>query len=176
MKAVLTAALIVVAMAWGGPSNAAPAPSGYYADQKVVYHNDGSPNSASVFRRFYLMMREVVYHEDTTGQASAPYFLHLLGNIRNHLDAVGKDHVQISVVDNSSGVDMFQLANSDLPLAKKMDALRADGVRFLICANTLQAAHIDWRDLHGVREEDIVPSGVAEIARLEGMGYVYIHP
>jgi intracellular sulfur oxidation DsrE/DsrF family protein len=25
-------------------------------------------------------------------------------------------------------------------------------------------------------EADIVPSGVAELARLQGMGFVYIHP
>ncbi len=32
------------------------------------------------------------------------------------------------------------------------------------------------QDLYGVKDEDIVPSGVAEIARLQGLGYVYIHP
>jgi hypothetical protein len=31
-------------------------------------------------------------------------------------------------------------------------------------------------DLYGVADADIVPSGVAEIARLQGQGFVYIHP
>ncbi|MDJ0387087.1 DsrE family protein [Roseomonas sp. E05] len=176
MKAVLTAAVIVASLAWCGPSHAAPPPSERYADQKVVYHNDGGPNTMSIVKRLYLMVRGLVSQEDVTGEANEPYFQGLLGNIRNHINAVGKDHVQIRVVDHSSGVELFKLANHDKALAAKMDALRADGVRFLICANTLNAAHIDWHQLHGVSEEDIVPSGVAEIARLEGMGYVYIHP
>ena len=31
-------------------------------------------------------------------------------------------------------------------------------------------------DLYGVKDEDVVPSGVAEIARLQGLGFVYIRP
>jgi len=31
-------------------------------------------------------------------------------------------------------------------------------------------------DLYGVQRDDVVPSGVAEIARLQGMGFVYLHP
>lgn len=31
-------------------------------------------------------------------------------------------------------------------------------------------------DLYGLKGVDIVPSGVAEIARLQGQGYVYEHP
>jgi hypothetical protein len=46
-------------------------------------------------------------------------------------------------------------------------------VRFLICANTLRERKIDGHDLYGVKAEDIVPSGVAELARLQGMGFVY---
>jgi len=176
MKAVLTAAVVIASLAWCGPSRAAPPSAEPYPDQKVVYHNDGGHNSVSILKRLYLMVRGLVSDDDGAGEANAPYFEGLLGNIRNHINAVGKDHVKISVVDHSAGVEMFKLANHDKGLAAKMDALRADGVRFLICANTLNAAHIDWHRLHGVSEEDIVPSGVAEIARLEGMGYVYIHP
>jgi intracellular sulfur oxidation DsrE/DsrF family protein len=35
---------------------------------------------------------------------------------------------------------------------------------------------VNMQDLYGVRGEDIVPSGVAEIARLQGLGFVYVHP
>ena len=31
-------------------------------------------------------------------------------------------------------------------------------------------------DLYGVKDADVVPSGVAELARLQGQGFVYIHP
>jgi hypothetical protein len=30
--------------------------------------------------------------------------------------------------------------------------------------------------LYGVKQEDLVPSGVAELARLQLMGFQYIHP
>jgi hypothetical protein len=39
----------------------------------------------------------------------------------------------------------------------------------------LRERKIDWHDLYGVQAEDIVPSGVAELARLQGIGFVYIH-
>ena len=44
------------------------------------------------------------------------------------------------------------------------------------CRNTLIAMKLRPEDLHGVQPPDIVPSGVAELARLQGLGFVYIHP
>ena len=115
------------------------APPGYYADQKVVYHNDGGiPDNPTYFRR-------------------------VLNNLRNHVAAVGKGHIEIRVVDHGDGVIMFQEATTD-------------GVRFLICQNTLDERKIDWHTLYGVTEEDIVPSGVAEVVRLQMMGFTYVHP
>lgn len=128
------------------------APAGYYVDQKVVYHNDGGfPDNPTYFKR-------------------------LLNNLRNHVEAVGKDHVEIRVVDHGDGVVLFQMAQTDEKLAQAIDARKADGVHFLICRNTLSERKIDWHTLYGVTEADIVPSGVAELARLQMMGFVYIHP
>lgn len=148
LKILLTAAAMI--FAWNTAAvNAAPA--GYYTDQKVVYHNNGgAPDNATYFKR-------------------------MLNSIKNHIDAVGKDHVEIRVVDHGAGVDLFQMAQVDENLAGRLDALRAQGVRFLICANTLKERQIDWRTLYGVKEDDVIPSGVAELARLQGMGFVYIH-
>jgi uncharacterized protein len=131
---------------------AASPPPGYYTDQKVAYHNDGGwPDNATYFRR-------------------------LLNNLRNHVAAVGKDHLEIRVVDHGDGIILFQMAQTDEKLAKAIDARKADGVRFLICQNTLDERNIDWHTLYGVQEADIVPSGVAELARLQGMGFLYVHP
>ncbi len=128
------------------------APPGYYTDQKVVYHNNGgSPDNAAYFRK-------------------------LLTNLRNHIAAVGKDHVQIRVVDHGDGIVLLQLAKTDEKLAEMVDARKAEGVRFLVCQNTLDERKIDWHTLYGVSEDDIVPSGVAELARLQIMGFSYIHP
>lgn len=123
--------------------------AGDYADQKVVYHNSGGDEG---------------------------YFTRFLGNISNHIEAVGADHVQILVVDHGNGLDLFQAMENDPKIAKRVEVLREKGVRFLICRKTQEAREIDWRTLPGVQEADIVPSGVAEIAKLEGEGFAYIHP
>ena len=125
---------------------AGDAPPGYYQDQKVVYHNDGgAPDNAAYFHR-------------------------LLNSLRNHLDAVGQEHADIRVVDHAAGVELFILAKTDQDLAAQIDTLKSRGVRFLICNNTLRERGIDWHQLYGVTEDDIVPSGVAELARLQGLG------
>lgn len=131
-------------------SNASP-PPGYYVFQKVVYQNDGGwPDERAYFDR-------------------------LLRNLSAHIAATdGK--VEIRVVNFSSGVKLFQIAKTDAALAANLDGLRSKGVRFLICRNTLKGMGLKIEDLYGVTNDDVVPSGVAEIARLQGMGYVYEHP
>mgnify|MGYP002385088254 CR=1 FL=1 len=127
------------------------APAGYYTFQKVVYQNDGGLPDANA------------------------YFERLLRNVGNHIQAVG-GKVEIRVVDFGEGVKPFVTARTDAALAAKIDALKAKGVRFLICHNTLEGMKLKPSDLYGVAAEDVVPSGVAELARLQGQGFVYIHP
>jgi uncharacterized protein len=141
---------ILMVVGWTA-ENANAEPTSYYRDQKVVYHNDGG------------------------GPDNAAYFKRMLNTIRNHVEAVGKEHVEIRVVDHGGGLELFQLATTDKDLASRLDRLREEGVRFLICANTLKERQIDWHGLYGVKQDDIVPSGAAELARLQGMGFVYIH-
>jgi intracellular sulfur oxidation DsrE/DsrF family protein len=132
------------------PLNDAP-PAGYYAFQKVVYQNDSG-------------------WQDDRG-----YFERLLRNLAAHIAATdGK--VEIRVVSFSAGVKLFQLAKTDAELAVSLDGLRSKGVRFLVCRNTLKGMNLRLEDLYRVQTTDIVPSGVAEIARLQGLGFVYVHP
>lgn len=77
---------------------------------------------------------------------------------------MGKDHVDIRVVSLGDGVTLFQLAQDNWDLAGRIDAFKAAGVRFLVCANTLRERKIDLGTLHGGGEDDIVPSGDAELA------------
>ena len=129
----------------------APVPAGYYVFQKVVYQNDGGgPDDHAYFQRF-------------------------LRNISAHIEATdGK--VEIRVVSFAAGVTMFTMAKTDPALAADIDRLRAKGVRFMICRNTLRGMKLRPEDLYRVDWADVVPSGVAEIARLQGQGYVYVHP
>ena len=129
----------------------APPAAGYYVFQKVVYQNDGG------------------------GPDDHAYFQLFLRNITAHIEATdGK--VEIRVVSFAAGVKLFQMAKNDPALAADLDRLRAKGVRFMVCRNTLKGMGLRPQDLYGVQGADIVPSGVAELARLQGQGYVYIHP
>jgi intracellular sulfur oxidation DsrE/DsrF family protein len=125
---------------------------GYYQDQKVVYQNNGA------------------------AAGDPGYFKRLLTNIANHIAAVGRNHIEIRVVVFASGIDLFQAVTTDESLAEDYDALHAQGVRFLICANSLKSRGLDWPALRRATKDDIVPSGVAELARLQSMGFLYIHP
>ncbi len=129
----------------------APVPAGYYVPQKVVYQNDsGWPDDHAYFDR-------------------------LMRNLAAHVAAT-EGKVEIRVVNFSYGVKLFQMAKTDATLAASLDTLRAKGIRFLICRNTLKGMGLHVEDLYRVTNEDVVPSGVAEIARLQGLGYVYVHP
>ena len=144
----LAASLAVAA----GPARAdTPTPAPYYTFQRVVYQNDGGmPDNHA-------------------------YFARLLHHIGAHIAATdGK--VEIRVVNFAAGVTLFQMAATDADLRGQIDGLRAKGVRFLICRNTLNGMGLKPEDLYGVKPDDVVPSGVAEIARLQGMGFVYLHP
>lgn len=148
--AVAAALVFAAALAIPGTLVRAETSADYYEAQKFVYHNNGK------------------------GEDSGKYFKALLKNFANHLDAVGDSRMDIKVVSHGDGVKLFQ--NPDAELAKSIDALRVRNVQFLICRNTLTERKIDWKTLHGVKEADLVPSGVAELVRLQQKSYIYVHP
>ncbi len=119
-----------------------------YAKQKVVYH--------------------INYNDEKQLVAA-------MGNIQNHINAVGKDNIDIKVVMHGNGVDLLKIANTNPDMQSKVNNLKSQNVGFKVCANTLKAKKINYKnDLFDVSEKDIVPSGVAEIAKLQQQGYVYI--
>ncbi len=147
-------AILVVAMvcAIGAGVAVAETPGAFYQPQKVVYHNNGRSTD------------------------SAKYFKALLKNLSNHVNAVGEKRLDAQVVNHGDGVALFQMAGTDAALAHEIDTLRSHGVRFLICQNTLTERNIDWKNLYGVKETDIVPSGIAHLVYLQQQGYFYVHP
>jgi intracellular sulfur oxidation DsrE/DsrF family protein len=115
---------------------------------------------------------KVLYHINDSTVARAA-----LGNIRNHLNAT-EGKVKIVVVTHGPGVDFLLDGAADKngnPYNIAVEELMAQGVDFRVCNNTLKARSIDpKRVLQGAR---IVPSGVAEIGRLQAKeGFVYIKP
>jgi len=99
-----------------------------------------------------------------------------MNNINNHLSA--DPGVKIVVVALSTGVRAFTFGAQDAgsrPYADWVDQLTAKGVAFRICQNSMNALKLTKKDL--IDKVEVVPSGVAEIARLQAReGYVYIHP
>ena len=114
---------------------------------------------------------KVVYHVNDTENATAA-----MRNANNHLDADPKAHIVF--VTHSKGVDFLLEGAADKngnPYNINVEKLMARGVQFDVCNNTLVSRKIDPKTvLPGAK---IVPSGVAEIAKLEAKeGYAYLKP
>jgi intracellular sulfur oxidation DsrE/DsrF family protein len=125
----------------------------------------------------YYGHQKVVYHVDYPGGDHSKAYTMVLANMQNHINAVGRDNIDLKVVLHGDGVDLLRVARDDMTLQSKVIALKEQKVRFLVCNNTLTGRHIDPnRDLFDVDREDIVPSGVAELSRLQMMGYTYLRP
>ncbi|MFK5986493.1 MAG: DsrE family protein [Pseudomonadota bacterium] len=134
---------------------------GRYGKQKVVYH---------------------INYDNPKAQAGA------LRNIQNHINAVGAENLDLKVVMHGKGLSLLlepdaltntklKLGNANDEMQAKISGLKDQGVDFNVCANTLRGKKISYEDdLYDVSKADIVPSGVAELAHLQSMGYTYIKP
>ena len=99
-----------------------------------------------------------------------------LRNIRNHLEVNPKAH--IVVVAHARGVDYLMKGAKDRngnPYDVIVEDLKNQGVRFDVCQITLRNRKLT-RDQF-IEEATFVPSGVAEITRLQAReGYAYLRP
>lgn len=133
-----------------------------YGKQKVVYH---------------------INYDNPKKQAGA------LRNIQNHINAVGAENLDLKVVLHGNGLALlvepdslekltkFKHANATDKMTANIDVLKGQGVNFNVCANTVRGRKVDINDdLYNVEQSDIVPSGVAELAKLQQQGYMYIKP
>lgn len=99
-----------------------------------------------------------------------------LRNVQNHLSA-SKD-VHIVVVTHGKGIDFLLAGAQDKngnPYEPVVEDLKNKGVDFRVCNNTLKSRKLDASAV--IPEATIVPSGVAEIGKLQAReGYVYLKP
>ena len=99
-----------------------------------------------------------------------------MGNIRNHLAA--DPQAKIVVVSNGNGIEFMLDGAKDRngnPFDATIQDLKGKGVDFRLCNNTLVTRKIDKSNV--IPEVAIVPSGVAEAARLQAReGFVYLRP
>jgi intracellular sulfur oxidation DsrE/DsrF family protein len=154
----LTAMLVATGLMAGNVTTAVAD----YGKQKVVYH---------------------VNYDNPKKQAGA------LRNIQNHINAVGAENLDLKVVLHGNGlalllepdalsrVPKFKNANATDDMTAKIAGLKDQGVAFSVCNNTINGRKVNMdTDLYDVDKADIVPSGVAELAKLQADGYTYIKP
>lgn len=121
--------------------------------------------------------QKVVYHIDYAGGDDNVRYFKALQTIRNHINAVGRENLSAVLVIHNLGIGLLKAAKTDMKLKAALVGLKGDNVQVDVCAKTIRDQKIDvGRDLYDVFDEDIVPSGVAEIVRLEQLGYGYIKP
>jgi hypothetical protein len=115
---------------------------------------------------------KTVYHMSE----GIPQASRAMANIRNHLAADPK--AKIVVVTHGLGIDfLLQGATNQMeqPFAGAIADLANQGVEFRVCNNTLTSRKIDPNRV--AMEAKIVPSGVAEVAKLQAReGFVYLRP
>lgn len=118
--------------------------------------------------------QKVIYHVMDGEGLLERRFKNILHVARNHLDAVLPGDLDLRIMMQGGGVDLLKKARTDAHLASSIDRLKRDGVRFVVCRNTLVQRGINPADLHGVAREDIVASTMAETARLIAAGHIYL--
>jgi hypothetical protein len=138
----------------------------------AVHADPGKPAMALASAAGGEVSSKVVYHVNEGVDKAVP----ALRNIRNHLDAEPK--AKIVVVTHGPGIDFLLDGAKDKngnPFDATVDTLQAKGVEFRVCNNTLVTRKIDKGQV--IPQASIVPSGVAEIGRLQAKeGYVYLKP
>lgn len=142
------AALILAAAPLTQAAGGSPAPAAAAAAQeKVVYHI----NDSSVAR---VAMR----------------------NVENHVNA--SPDAKVVVVTHGKGIDFLLNDAKDekgAAYAPQVAGLKTRGVEFRVCRNTLKGRNLG--DDAVILEAQVVPSGVAEIGKLQAKeGFVYLKP
>jgi intracellular sulfur oxidation DsrE/DsrF family protein len=96
--------------------------------------------------------------------------------MQNHVNAMEAGKLDLRVVVQGTGLSLLSDAKKDPAIAARIDRLRGQGVRFVICRNTMIGRNIRMSDLYGAKPEDIVLAGVAEVASLSQQGFVMLKP
>ena len=121
--------------------------------------------------------QKVVYHINDINAATGA-----LRNVKNHLNAVGDENIEMIIVTHSSGA--FALVDGAMGKTDKdgkpydfrdqIAGLANRGVKFQICANTIKGKKIPKDKIN--ENAEIIPSGVAQVAHLQQRGYLYVKP
>lgn len=117
-----------------------------------------------------VFQEKVVYHVNDSANARIA-----MRNVENHINA--SPDAKIVVVTHGKGIDfLLNDAKDDKgAYAPQVAGLKEKGVEFRVCRNTLKGRNLD--DSAVIMEAQVVPSGVAEVGRLQAKeGFVYLKP
>ena len=114
---------------------------------------------------------KVVYHINDASLARIA-----MRNVENHVSASAD--AKIVVVTHGKGIDFLLNDAKDKDgngYQAQVAGLKEKGVEFRVCRNTLKGRNLT--DEAVIMEAQVVPSGVAEIGRLQAReGFVYLKP
>ena len=120
-----------------------------YAKQKVVYH---------------------VNYFDVKRSIGA------MRNAQNHINALGEGNHEIRFVLHGNGVELLRkVSQESTDAANRIDSLRSQS-QIQNLRKYTEGPKIKLEDLHFAEQSDVVPSGVAEIGKLQQEGFVYLRP
>ncbi|MBI4193772.1 MAG: DsrE family protein [Betaproteobacteria bacterium] len=115
---------------------------------------------------------KVVYHINNTEEQAT----RAMEYIRNHLEVNPK--AKIVVITHAGGIDFLMRGaktKNGNPYNSPVEDLSLQGVRFEVCEITLRERQLTRKQF--IPEATFVPSGVAEITRLQQReGYAYLRP
>ncbi len=117
----------------------------------------------------------VVYHLNQGGGEEFAYYRQVLVNLQNHLTMFTPGRFDLRVVMHAAGINILRYAAKATPqIAASIDELKLAGVRFEVCRITLRANNVRLDELYDAAEDDLVPSGVGQLGRLQQQGFAYI--
>jgi hypothetical protein len=107
-----------------------------------------------------------IFHLDESDRAKLTF-----GNMRNLLQDLGKDEVEVELLANSDGVKALLKTG---PFEKVVAELKDQGVRFAVCSKSLQYMGLTEEDF--LEPVEVVSSGSGELVRRQAEDWAYIRP
>ena len=113
---------------------------------------------------------KVIYHLNELEKASW-----VLDIIRDHVNVVGTDNVDIVLVTHGPALKAFHKENGPIEVQSLVGELQIQGVKFDACGVTMRVLELSSSDLLPdiVRRDE---GGTVRIAELQSNGYIYIKP
>ena len=111
---------------------------------------------------------KVIFHIDDVSNWGM-----LLGNVKNLLDQVNYEDIEIEVLSNGKSVRKYDRTtqNDDVELMRE---LSKKNVKFVACNNSLNSLELIEEDLYDYIT--VVPAGVLELIEKQREGFTYIKP